>query len=142
MPRPIPLPNYETVEARQWVADQLGLPYHDDMQDWPWEVSIPEGLEDYIQLYSRASDEQRVVIMEMILNAAAWQPTSSQVHSAWIRLRPLLDQNADLHSSTAQYWCLWNYNEQDLFEHGFSISPYLRAWWIENYPIPVDSSLS
>ena len=141
MIKPIPLPNYETAEARQWVADQLGLPYHDNMQDWSWQVASPEGLEDYFQLYKRASAAQCVVVMEMILDAATWQPTSDKVYSAWIKIKPILDQNADLHASTAQYWCLWNYNEQDLIEHGFPISPYMRAWWVENYPIPVDSSL-
>jgi len=142
MIKPIPAPQWETPEARQWVAQQLGLPYHDSMQDWPWEVATPDGLEDYFQLYPRAADAERVVIMEMILDAATWQPTPEKLDQAWVRIEALLDQNADLHASTAEYWCIWHYNEQDLYEHGFSISPYMRAWWIANYPVPTDLTSS
>jgi hypothetical protein len=138
MIKPIPPFQWETEGARQWVAQQLGLPYNEGMQDWPWEVSSPEGLTDYFHLYTQAADEERVVIMEMLLNAANQQITLQKQYLAWVKIAVLLDQNADLHASTAHYWCCWDYNEQDLYESGFSITPYVRAWWVANYPVPDD----
>ena len=140
MLKPIPLPTYETAEARQWVAQALGLPYADYMQDWPWEVATPEGFADYLALYPQAGAAERVVLMEMLLDAATWLPKEGQLRTAWAQIAVLLDQNPDLHATTAQYWCLWNYNEQDLHEHGFPIAPYVRDWWQANYPIPTDTS--
>ena len=139
MIKPIPPTKYETAEARQWVAQQLGLPYSDEMQDWPWEVATPEGLESYFQLYPLSGNDERIVLMEMMLESSTDQPESDGLYAAWIKIRALLDQNADLHASTAQYWCIWDYNEQEVQEYGFPITPYLREWWITNYPIPVDS---
>jgi hypothetical protein len=129
--KPIPPPQGETTEARRWVAAQLGLPYHDDMQDWPWEVADAACVEDYVALYMRAAVVGRVVLMEMLLQAATAQRSSKKLRLAWEKIEPLLNQNADLHAATAQYWCLWDYQGQ-----GFRVSPYVRAWWIANYPIP------
>jgi hypothetical protein len=138
----VPTFQWETPEARQWVAEQLGLPYNDGMQDWPWQVADEERLEDYLQLYARAADAERVVIMELLLQAATMQPNPEKLHLAWVKIEPLLDQNADLHASTAQYWCVWGYKEQDLDVFGFSVSPYVRTWWIANYPMPNDLTAS
>lgn len=108
------------------------------MQDWPWEVADSERIKDYVELYNRATDAERVVIMEMILQAATEQPNPEKLRLAWVKIEALLTQNANLHASTAQYWCLWGYKEQDFDVYGFRVSPYVRAWWIANYPIPDD----
>ena len=108
------------------------------MQDWPWEVADSEYLEDYLQLYTRAADAERVVIMEMLLQAATDQSSPEKLRLAWVKIGALLNQNTHLHASTAQYWCIWGYKEQDLDVYGFSVSPYVRAWWIANYPSPND----
>jgi hypothetical protein len=141
MIKPIPPPKWQTAEARQRVAQQLGLPYSDEMQDWPWEVATPEGLEQYLQLYSTSGSDERVVLMEMILEASTDQPKPDGLHAAWLRIEELLNQNTALHASTAHYWCIWSYDEQEAQEHGFPITPYLREWWVANYPIPTDSYL-
>jgi hypothetical protein len=114
----------------------MGLPYHDDMQDWPWEVADSERVEDYIQLYGRAPDAERVVIMEMLLQAATEQSNSKKLRLAWGKIEVLLTQNAHLHASTAQYWCLWDRDEQAFKRSCFRVSPYIRTWWVANYPIP------
>jgi hypothetical protein len=120
----------------------MGLPYHDDMQDWPWEVADSARIEDYIQLYDRAPEAERVVIMEMLLQAATMEDNPKDLRLAWVKIEALLNQNAPLHASTAQYWCVWGYKEQDLDMYGFSVSPYVRAWWIANYPMPNDLKAS
>ncbi|WP_140466527.1 hypothetical protein [Hymenobacter nivis] len=138
MIKPIPPFRWETPEAREWVAHQLGLPYHDGMQDWPWEVATPEGLNSYFHLYHRAASAERIVLMEMLLQAASEQSTPENLDSAWLKIEELLDQNTDLHASTAEYWCMWSCNEQYVQEYGFSITPFVRKWWIANYPMPMD----
>jgi hypothetical protein len=137
MQKPIPPPQYWTGEAAEWAAQQLGLRYHSGMQDWPWEVAESEDLEQYFQLYSRidrgAAAGVRIVVMEMILNAAN---SLTGVHTAWPRIKALLDQDADVLATTAQYWCVWDADEQHLDEEAFRISPYMRDWWRANYPLP------
>jgi hypothetical protein len=90
----------------------MGLPYHDDMQDWPLEVTDSERIENYVQLYDRAPDAKRVVIMEMLLQATTEQSNSKKLRLAWEKIEALLNQNASLDASTAQYWCLWDLDEQ------------------------------
>jgi hypothetical protein len=82
---PIPPPQWKITEAKQWVAEQMGLPYHDDMQDWPLEVADSERIENYVQLYDRAPDAKRVVIMEMLLQATTEQSNSKNY--AWLGRR-------------------------------------------------------
>ncbi|WP_152981788.1 hypothetical protein [Hymenobacter sp. AT01-02] len=136
MPKPIPPPQYETSESRQWVAHQLGLSYHDRMQDWSWEVAKAEDLDAYFQLYAQAEDAERLVLLEMILEAASNDATPAQMHTTWPRIEALLTQRADLHATTAQYWCVWDIEEQDVEEKGFPISPYIRAWWRAHFVLP------
>lgn len=65
---------WDTGRAREQVAQHLGLPYRDEMQDWPWQVALPEKIDDYFQLYTRSTDdEERVVLMEMLLEATSEQ---------------------------------------------------------------------
>jgi hypothetical protein len=134
--KPIPPPQGQTLEARQWVAEQLDLPYHDDMQEWPWEVADSECIEDYVQLYNWAADAERVVIMEMLLQAATMQPDPDKLRLDWEKIEVLLTQNAHLHAYTAQYWCIWDRSEQDFNRYHPRVSPYVRVWWVANYPIP------
>jgi hypothetical protein len=76
--------------------------------------------------------------MEMLSQAATEQPNPEKLRLAWVNIEALLNQSPHLHASTAQYWCIWGYEEQDLDVYGFSVSPYVRAWWIANYPVPND----
>ncbi|GGF27349.1 hypothetical protein GCM10011383_43770 [Hymenobacter cavernae] len=103
------------------------------MQDWPWEVADAACVEEYLQLYARAGDTERIVLMEMLLQAATEQRTPQKRRVAWAKIEALLTQNADLHAATAHYWCLWGYEGK-----GFHITPHVRAWWIAHYPIPDD----
>jgi len=123
-----------------WAAQQLGLSYPLS-QDWPWIVAKTEDLEKYFRLYSQLDDHatapMRIVVLEMILEAASNGTLSTaELQEVWPRIKALLDQDADMLSTTAQYWCVWEAEEQNLDEEGFRISPYVRKWWRANYPIP------
>lgn len=145
MQKPIPPPKcWWTEDAAEWAAEQLGLPYNDAMQDWPWEVAETKDLESYFQLYSRlesqASASVRIVVLELILEAASNGTLSAvEFQEVWPRIKALLDQDAGSLASTAMYWCCWDMEEQDVEEHAFRVAPYMREWWRANYSIPTEA---
>ena len=147
MLKPIPPPQYWwTGDADEWASQQLGIPY-DYKQDWPWEVAEKKYLDRYFQIYSQieahAPASRRIVMMEMILEAASngtpsGSLTTVELQEVWPRIKALLDQDADMLATTALYWCCWYLEEQDVEENAFRVSPYMRDWWRENYPIPTE----
>ncbi len=73
---------WDTGRAREQVAQHLRLRHHDRMQDWPWEVAELAAIESYF--YARSTDEEeRVVLMEMLLQAASEQPTPEALAQHW-----------------------------------------------------------
>ena len=141
MQKPIPPPHYWTSEAAQWAAQQLGLRYYDGMQDWPWEVAETEGLGQYFRLYRQldvdAAPARRIVVLELILEAASnGTLTDAEVRAVWPQIMALLDHDAEVLATTAEYWCLWEVEEANLDEEAFRLSPFLREWWRANYPFP------
>jgi len=128
----LPPQRWETTAARQQVARNLGLPYAEVMQDWPWEVASPDRLADYRQLYACSSDDERVVLMELMLQATTDLEESTVFAHAWHQVKELLDQHAALHAWSVHYWCCWSAGP----EAGFEITPCLRAWWATHFPLP------
>jgi hypothetical protein len=125
----LPPQRWETTAARQQIASKLGLPYHDVMQDWPWEVASPDHLQDYLKLYTSSSDDERVVLMEMMLQATTDQEEPVLLERAWYQVKKLLDQNPALHAWSVHYWCCWGASEEGYFE----VTTYLRAWWAVHF---------
>ena len=128
----LPPQRWETTAARRQVASKLGLPYADVMQDWPWEVASPDHLNDYRQLYAFASEDERVVLMEMMLQATTDQEEPIAFAHDWSHVKVLLDQNPALHAWSVHYWCCWNTSA----EVGFEITPHLRTWWATHFALP------
>ena len=94
----LPPQRWETRAARQQIASKLGLPYHDVMQDWPWKVASLGHLQDYLQLYASSSDDERVVLMEMMLQATTDQEEPAAFKRAWHQVEELLNQHPLLHA--------------------------------------------
>jgi hypothetical protein len=95
IPKPIPPPHYWwTGDAAEWVAQQLGLPHEYYMQDWPYEVSEAKDLDRYFQLYGQLDAQVqasvRVVLMELILDAASDGPVD--LEAVWPQIKVLLDR--------------------------------------------------
>jgi hypothetical protein len=137
MQKPVPPPQYWTAEA----AQQLGLRYHDGMQDWPWEVAQTKNLAQYFRLYRQldvhAAPARRIVVLELILEAASNGPlTDAELRAVWPQIKALLDHDAEALATTAEYWCVWLAQEANLDEEAFRLSPFLREWWRANYPPP------
>lgn len=141
MQKPIPPPQYWTAEAAQWAAQQLGLRYHGGMQDWPWEVAETAGLAQYFCLYSQidghAAPARRIVVLELILEAASnGALTDAELWAMWPHIKALLDHDAEALATTVEYWCVWQAEEANLDEEAFRLSPFLREWWRAHYPLP------
>jgi hypothetical protein len=128
----LPPQRWETTAARQQVAHKLGLPYADVMQDCPWEVASPDQLAAYRQLYACVSDDERVVLMELMLQATTDLEEPAVFAQAWHQVKELLDQHPVLHAWSVHYWCCWGAGS----EAGFEITPCLRAWWATYFPLP------
>lgn len=116
------------------------------MQDWPWEVAETEDLEKYFHLYHRidahAEASVRIVVMEMILEAASNGTLSTvELREVWPRIQSLLDQDTVMLATTAMYWCNWELEEQELEEYAFRVAPYMRNWWRANYPVPTEAEV-
>jgi hypothetical protein len=110
MLKPLPPPQYWwTDNADEWAAQQLGLRCDNGMQDWPYEVSQAEDLEKYFRLYRQldAEPSRRVVVMELILDAASDGLSTVELVAVWPQITLLLDQDADILARTAMYWCRW-----------------------------------
>ncbi|MCB2380458.1 hypothetical protein LGH70_22890 [Hymenobacter sp. BT635] len=132
----LPPQRWETTAALQQVASKLGLPYNENdeaMQDWSWEVASPDRLPDYLQLYTSSSDDERVVLMEIMLQATTDQEEPAAFERAWHHVKELLDQNPTLHAWSVYYWCYWGARVEDCFE----VTPYLRTWWAAHFALPV-----
>lgn len=131
----LPPQRWETTAALQQVASKLGLSYDENdetMQDWSWQVASPDHLPDYLELYACASDEERVVLMEMMLQATTAQEEPAAFERDWQQVKKRLDQNPSLHAWSVHYWCCWGASAEGYFE----ITPYLRTWWAAHFALP------
>ncbi len=117
--------------ARQSLAARFGLPYHDGMQDWEYEVADAVRFPEFLQAYRHPSlsDSERESLMEMLvqcvedrLGAVPEQPPESLPE--WQSVAGLLRQRASLHAATIDYWsCL---EEPDL-SLCFAVSAPMRS---------------
>ena len=100
--------------ARRSLAARIGLPNHDGMQDWEYEVAdaalFPKFLEAYRQ--SDLNVPERISLMEMLvqcvedlLSADATRPSESLPE--WQTVTGLLLEQPNLYAATINYWsCL------------------------------------
>ena len=117
--------------ARQSLAVRFGLPYHDGIQDWEYEVADATRFPEFLQAYRHASlsDPERASLMEMLvqcvedrLRIGPEQPPESLPE--WQAIAGLLRQQASLHAATIDYWsCL---EEPDL-SLCFAVSAPMRS---------------
>lgn len=114
-----------TRKAIDELAKELNLPNDLTMQDWPYEVSDPNNINEYIAHYELTQDEdKKFVLMEMILQALIDQPNKELTLSCWNKIKSILAFNFKLHEFTIYYWA--NLNESN-FKNYKVISPLLKT---------------
>ena len=116
-----------TRKAIDELAEELNLPNETWMQDWPYEVVIPEDVEKYIEHYEKLTDEdKKFVLMEGIIQATEDQDTGVYFLKYWNRIKPLLENDFYIHEFTVYYWsCFDNKNIKDCWK----ITPFMRQLW-------------
>ena len=115
---------YPTTPARQALAMRFGLPYHDAMQDWEWEVANADHFDQYLAAYTLAMPiDQRFSLMEMLVQSVEDSLDESVFNVRWARIRSLLVNHSALHAQTIAYWA--RSNESDL-EQAFRVSRPMR----------------
>jgi len=91
--------------ALESLADKLDLPVHSFTKDWQEETADPVEIESYFKLYDSLNNEdEKIVLMSMIIHAAhkLWESRGSQ--DDWDRLERRLIWDFGIHKHTIQKW--------------------------------------
>lgn len=118
-----------TAKAIYSVVIKFNLPHEEWMQDFPIEISDAEKIEDYFGFYDQVTDDdEKFVLMELLIQATTEQPTSWDLYHSWLELKQRLIQDFLIHEYTVYYWCC--FDNKDI-EECWSITPYMRELWYQ-----------
>jgi hypothetical protein len=117
------------------LAAKFDLSYHDNMQDWEWEVADSSRFEEFLATYhsSSLSDDEKFSLMEILIQCVEDLGLSSNADLAWGKLKPLLLDASWLHGSSIEYWA--RHGENDLessrktFAIGLPARSLRRSFW-------------
>jgi len=125
-----PHPKFVQREIIEQLANELGLPYHENMQDWSYEVADPNDIERYLNHYESLSDnnKKKIPLMEMIIQANNDQDSQEKLITYWNRVKQLLKRDFDIHQYTIFYWLKLepNHIAEPPFFDEWPLPPYLR----------------
>jgi hypothetical protein len=118
---------FPTGAAIDSLANRFGLPNTPDMQDWEWEVADPSRIDEFMSAYESGdlSEDERFVLMEILLQSFADLGTSLEDDPRWVRALRWLDENVDLHAHSVWYWSVLD-PEMDQDEI-WSVTPFIRT---------------
>lgn len=123
-----PTLRYGTGKAIDALSKILKVEHNPSSQDWSYEISNPDHIEQYLNLYPTLQDEdERFVLMEIIIQAIEDQKEANFIFY-WNKVKLLLEKDFALHEYTIFYWCV--FDNEDL-EDCFSVSGYMRGLWFE-----------
>ena len=111
------------------LAEELGLSYNKEMQDWSYEVAEPDNIDMYIKHYDKLIDEnKKFVLMEIMIQATTDQGNLNDLKKYWTKLKTRLISDNEIHESTIYYWsCFDNVSLNNCWE----ITPFIRNLWKE-----------
>jgi len=95
--------------SRKRLAKRLCLEFDNNMQDWEYEVSNPNRLDEFINEYDKeeTTQKEKEILMEIILessndlileNKERFQIKYSD------KIKQRLERNSGLHKGTVKYW--------------------------------------
>jgi hypothetical protein len=116
---------FPTAAAIRTLAQRFGLRNDPGMQDWEWQVSDATRLDEFLRAYEEAdlSDDERFVLMEIILQSFEDLGHTIVVDPRWHRTLELIDQNIDLHAHSVWYWSALESEDAD---DQWVVTPFLR----------------
>lgn len=97
------------------------------MQDWEYQVSDPERIDDYLALYDDASlsDDERFSLMMLILDALNLGEANAASKMRMNRTKLLLTRHFNIHAPTIEYWARTDAMNGD---EEFRITPWIRTF--------------
>lgn len=100
------IPNIDT---RKSLADKLNLKYHDDMQDWEYEVADMNRLADFEKHYllSDTNDKEKESLMEIMLDSLndSLELNDLKIFNDFApKILKYLKENNQIHEGTINYW--------------------------------------
>ena len=118
-----------TKKAINELAEELNLPNVSNMQDWSYEVSNPNAIDNYIShYYLTTDDDKKFVLMELIIQATEDQNTEELFLQYWNRIKLILETDFKLHEYTIYYWS--DFDNESLHDC-WKITPLIRQLWAD-----------
>lgn len=114
---------FPNTNARVALAKRLNLPYHDNMQDWEYEVADAKHIDDFLNAYNLngTTEDERFLLIEMLFQSFE-EVNDLEKDFRWHRTLSLVENNLDLHTQTVLYWA----NGVESFEDSWRITPFIR----------------
>jgi len=121
-----------TAKARNSLIAKFNLPHDDWMQDWPYEISVAEKIDEYFKYYDNVIDvDEKFYLMELLIQATDEQAEALKLKQAWLELKTRLINDYSIHEYTIYYWSSF---ENENLEDCWNITPYMRELWFkQNY---------
>ena len=65
------IPKFPNTNARVALAKRLNLPYHDNMQDWEYEVADAIHIDDFLNAYdlNDITEDEQFLLIEMLFQS-------------------------------------------------------------------------
>jgi hypothetical protein len=131
---------YPTGAAIDSLAKRFNLRNDPGMQDWEYEVSDPDRVDEFISAYESGelTDDERFTLMETILDSLRGA-TNLESDPRLQKVLGFLDENIALHIRTVCYWSIINEDDEDESEIDllapkyrdpelcFTITPFVRT---------------
>ncbi|MBJ9720563.1 hypothetical protein I5515_01955 [Acinetobacter calcoaceticus] len=116
-------PKFPNISARMALAERLKLFYHDEMQDWEYEVADVEHIDDFLSVYglNDITEDERFLLIEMLFQSFE-EVDDLEGDIRWYHTLSLVENNLDLHTQTVLYWA----NGTEPFEDSWKITPFIR----------------
>lgn len=119
-----------TKAAQDSLAKRFGLPNHGLMQDWEWEVADVERFDEFLSAYTSSLPvDQRFSLMEILVQCTEDCRSEPKRLDLWSKIKPVLEQNLDIHTETILYWSRLDAEHEDEM---FGVSPLMRRLANEN----------
>jgi len=113
----------------QELADLFGYEIRENDQDWTYTIVEPERIDEYINAYDTQviHDDARFSLMEMIIQSLTEQGSPQQMEEKWLKVKPMLEKDFELHAYTLFYWCCW---ENEDIADCWEVTPLIRDFWM------------
>lgn len=139
---------YPTLAAIESLTARFGFRNEPGMQDWEYEVSDPDRIEEFLDAYESGelTEDERFSLMMTILDSfeatlmgsseASGQPMTE--NPLWQRIHALLEKDIAVHIGTVWYWaCLG-----DTLEDSWRVAPSMRKILITSPPSVRENTMS